>query len=90
MRTKTVRVVRALMFEGKRMEVSDKPVDLPYVFALEMIAANKAQAIEDHSTKTAEQASQPEGTATEESTGEASKESGGRGGSGKKGGGKNA
>lgn len=41
MQTKTVRVLRAFYFNKKPTRV-DEILDLPYVFALEMIAAHKA------------------------------------------------
>ncbi len=45
MQTKTVRVVRAFYFQGKSTKVGDV-LDLPHVFALEMIAAHKAEPAE--------------------------------------------
>lgn len=45
MQTKTVRVERAFFYAGKPTKVGDV-IDLPHVFALEMIAAHKATAFD--------------------------------------------
>ncbi len=45
MQTKTVRVLRAFYFNSKPTKVGDV-LDLPHVFALEMIAAHKAESAE--------------------------------------------
>jgi len=46
MQTKKVKVLRAFYFQGKEIKVGEV-TELPRVFALEMIAANKCTAVEE-------------------------------------------
>lgn len=46
MQTKTVRVERAFFYAGKPTKVGEV-LPLPHVFALEMIAAHKASAVQE-------------------------------------------